>query len=124
MPSHRWTPVRSDRIFVANSEDLQRIAPVVSMHNSLKFCSVSHGIDRCSSGLKNSELDPLLVKSEVTRKSRSDELSKRASNPKDSKFNTALGRLEITDGLRSDELGVSIYDRGTYSLSGNSDTLR
>lgn len=35
MPSHRWTPVRSDRIFVANSEDLQRIAPVVSMHNSL-----------------------------------------------------------------------------------------
>jgi hypothetical protein len=89
-----------------------------------QFCSVSHGVDRCSSGLKNSELDSSSGTSETTEGSQSDELCERASNPKSSRLDSALGRLEMTDGLRSDELGVGVCDGGAYSLSGDSHPLR
>jgi hypothetical protein len=67
-----------------------------------KLRNVGHDGVRCSSALKNSELDLSLMMEEP----RPDGLTERASRPKSSRLDMSLGWLETTEGLRSDKSGV------------------
>lgn len=68
----------------------------------LKFRIVGHSRVKCSSALKNSELDPSLMTGEL----QSDGLRTRASRPKSSKLDVPLSWLETTEGSRPDTSGV------------------